>query len=250
MNDVEATAPFEGARVLVVDDEAHVCSSIDRALSLRGYSVDEATSGLEALELLRDNAYDVLILDIRMPGIGGIDVMQRAKELQPHLIVLILTGHASLDSAIAAVKAHAADYLRKPVSLHDLARRIRKLLDERGPMEDEPSEETYLKAGGVALDEKKCRVRVGDQRVWIELTPTETDILGCLMRNQGDVLSCGELANMALGYRVERKEARRLIRPHISRLRQKIEKDSSQPDWIRTVFRRGYVFFADSEYEQ
>ncbi|HEC35279.1 MAG TPA: response regulator, partial [Anaerolineae bacterium] len=109
------------ARVLVVDDERRLRSALVSSLSLLGYQVDQAASGQQALEMLRQRSYDLMLLDIRMPGMDGIEVMHRVRQVCPGLVIIVLTGHASLESAITAVKCDAADYLLKPIGLSALA---------------------------------------------------------------------------------------------------------------------------------
>lgn len=113
--------PPTPARLLIVDDEAHIRNGLGWSLRLNGYDVEEAASGSEALARLYHGAYDLMILDMNMPDLDGMEVMRRAHEHSPTLAIVVLTGHATLESAIAAVKANAADYLLKPVSMHDLA---------------------------------------------------------------------------------------------------------------------------------
>ncbi len=119
------------ARILVVDDEPNIRSSICEALTLVGYEATEAPSGLRALELVRAGHYDLMILDMRMPGMDGVEVMTQVRGIHPRLPILILTGHATLDSAIAAVKAHAVDYVLKPASLHEITRAVAAALSAR-----------------------------------------------------------------------------------------------------------------------
>lgn len=272
MTDLIGTPPIPQARVLVVDDEARMRSALVRSLTLLGYSVDDAASGPQALEVLERTPYDVMVLDLRMPGMGGVEVMQRACQMCPDLSIIVLTGHATLESAISAVRSRAADYLLKPASVHDVAaaiasalqRRTEKLhrqhlfhvmdqalgemreveaLGERPPM---PSLGRFLRAGPVTLYREKRLVVVaqaGDAGGFsAELTVSEDALLAYLMQRPGAVLSCRELARSALGYEIEAREARNIIRPHICRLRRKIEPDPAQPYLIRTVPGRGYAF--------
>ena len=124
-------SPTPPARLLVVDDEAHIRNGLGWSLRLNGYDVEEAASGSEALARLYHGVYDLMILDMNMPGLDGIEVMQRAHQHAPTLAIVVLTGHATLESAIAAVKAAAADYLLKPVSMHDLAAVVARALAAR-----------------------------------------------------------------------------------------------------------------------
>lgn len=272
MADSAEPLPIPQARVLVVDDEAHVRSALVRSLTLLGYRASEACSGHQALEMLAQMPYEAMVLDLRMPGMDGAEVMQRACQMWPDLCIIILTGHATLETAITAVKSHAADYLLKPASVHDVAaaitaalqKRTRELrqryllqvvglaLDEiRGieASEEVPltaTPERFLCAGPITLDRQKCVLTVtwednaGSSNA--ELTISETKLLVYLMQHPGAVLSCSELARSALGYDLPGGEAQSIVRPHICRLRKKVEPDPAHPRMIRTVLGKGYLF--------
>ena len=124
------TSPY---RLLIADDEEHTRSALVRAFQLKGYTCRGAADGQEALDILSREDYDLLLLDLRMPNIDGIQVMKTARERHPHLIVIILTAHASMESAITAVKAGAADYLTKPQSINDLEIAVQQALKNRAP---------------------------------------------------------------------------------------------------------------------
>ncbi|MGQ9804350.1 MAG: response regulator [Anaerolineae bacterium] len=119
------------ARILIVEDEPTTLAALTRTLSLKGYLADGVPTGQEALIRLNAAPYDVMILDLRLPDINGIEVLERARQLHPDLLVIILTAYASLESAIAAVKAGAMDYLLKPYSIHALDEAIAKALYRR-----------------------------------------------------------------------------------------------------------------------
>jgi two-component system KDP operon response regulator KdpE len=236
------------ARVLVVDDEASVCSALARSLTLLGYNADAATSGHQALGLLEWTPYDAMVLDIRMPDMDGVKVMQRVSRAYPDLSVIFLTGHASLESAISAVRFRAADYLLKPASVYDIAAAIERTLQRRiqEDLTQTPSTERFLRVGPVILDRERNMVsvaRTGDADSYkVQLTVTESALLVRLMLCPDTALSCRELARVALNYDLSKLEAQAIIRPHICRLRQKIEPDSGHPHLIRTVPGKGYLF--------
>jgi len=119
------------ARLLIVDDEINVRATLGEFLELRGYHVGEARSGGEALTLLTNAPYDLMVLDMQMPEMSGVEVMRRAREVHPDLAIVILTAHASVESAIAAVKSNVTDYMLKPCNLNDLAVTISRTLQER-----------------------------------------------------------------------------------------------------------------------
>jgi two-component system response regulator MprA len=263
------TPPIPEARVLVVDDEPNVRLALKRSLTLLGYRADEAGSGHQALGLLERTAYDVMLLDIRMPGIDGIQVMQRARCVRPDLFIIVLTGHATLDSAIAAVKSQATDYLLKPASIHDIAAAVANALQRRAETlrhqyllevmdhtlsalrgnatparaSDMPKLDRFIHAGPVTLDCEKRLVVVGDMPArTAELTENEMAILAYMMARADQVIPTHELANAALGYDVTDQEAQNIVRPHIFRLRRKLEASPNEPLLICTVRGRGYLF--------
>jgi DNA-binding response OmpR family regulator len=267
MTDQTQAPPFPEAHVLVVDDEANVRSALARALTLRGYHTDQAASGYQALQMLESKPYDLMLLDIRMPGMNGVQVMQLARQIRPDLLIIVLTGHASLESAIAAVKSQAHDYLLKPASLHDLTAAVASALERRAQAlrrehllgvidqtldalrETEMSErrqptlERFLRAGAITLDsEKRLAVVGGTPPKTSELTENEMSILAYLLERPEQVISNRELARAALGYDVPENEARSIVRPYIFRLRRKLEPDPKEPRLICTVRGRGYMF--------
>jgi DNA-binding response OmpR family regulator len=272
MADVPTPAELEPrARLLVVDDEVNLRAGLRDLLSLMGYQVDEAASGHKALELLESRLYDLMVLDIRMPGMDGVEVMHRARQMHPDLSIIVLTAHASLESAIAAVKSDAADYMLKPFNVEDLAATISQALQERAerlrrkqllnligtaldtlgqpegsaappPVPPTPPER-FLHVGPLTLDrQKRLAMMQGEPPRTVELTEGEAAILAVLMEHPNRVLSCSELVYAAMGYDVDEREAQNQVRLYIFRLRHKIETDPGQPRLIRTLRGRGYFF--------
>ena len=261
--------PDPRARLLVVDDEANLRAGLRNLLSLMGYHVEEAASGHEALELLENAPYDLMVLDMHMPGMNGVEVMRRARQVRPNLSIIVLTAHASMESAIAAVKSDAADYMLKPFNVEDLAATISHALQERaehlrhqqllnligqalGTLDQteepaapssspSPPPEYLLHAGSLTLDRRRRLVVMqGDPPLTIELTEGETAILAALMEHPDQVLSCSQLVRAAMGYDLDEQEAQNQVRLYIFRLRRKIEAGSSRPRLIRTMRGRGY----------
>ena len=245
----QPSRPILPARILVVDDEAMPRMTITRALNLMGYKADEAASGAEALSKLAARFYDLMLLDLRMPGMDGVEVMRQANQLYPDTLVIILTAHATLESAIVAVRLGAVDYLLKPYSLRDTEAAIARALEKHRRAHEAPSApaERFLQGGPVTLDIEKrlAIVSLPDGRALeAELTGNEAALLMYLMQSPDTVYSCRDLARAPLGYDVSEREAEDIVRPHISRLRNKVEVDPAQPTWIRTIRGRGYLFTA------
>ena len=243
--------PLLPARILVADDDAMPRSTVTRALNLMGYKADEAASGPEALAKLTSRFYDLLLLDLRMPAMDGVEVMRQASRVCPDTLVIVLTAHATLESAIAAVRFGAVDYLLKPYSLRDTAAAIARALERRRLRDVQPapapdSGERFVQCGPVMLDREKrlAIVTLPDVQPGreVELTRNETSLLARLMQSPDTALPCRDLARNPLGYEVSEREAEEIIRPHISRLRNKIENDPAHPTLIRTIHGKGYLF--------
>jgi DNA-binding response OmpR family regulator len=274
MTEVPSSKAGRRARLLVVDDESSVRAGLQDFLSMIGYHVEEAASGREALKLLKSASYDLMVLDIRMPGMSGIEVMQHTRKIYPDLPIIVLTAHASVESAIAAVKSEAVDYMLKPFDAEDLAAAIAQTLQERAerlrhqhlldligetlntldekesstplPLTPTTSPERFLIVGSVTLDrQKRLLVMQGDPPRTVELSDSEMDILAALMERPHQVLSCSQLVQAAMGYEVDEYEAQNQVRLYIHRLRRKIEANPNTPRLICTVRGRGYFFSPD-----
>ncbi|RPI53666.1 MAG: response regulator, partial [Chloroflexi bacterium] len=123
--------PIPKARILVVDDEPTTRRAVARALGLSGYEAESAASGEQALELLAARPYDLLLLDLRMPGMDGVEVMARAQERHPNLLIIVFTAHATVHSAVEAVRAGAVDYLLKPSTIRDIEAAVARALERQ-----------------------------------------------------------------------------------------------------------------------
>ena len=266
MNPTSPTQPE--ARILVVDDEDRVREGLCWTLRMTGYHVDDAPAGAQALAALTRAAFDLMLLDMNMPAMDGVAVMQRARALQPDLAIIVLTGHGTLDSAIAAVKWGASDYLLKPVSSQSLHAAVSAALARRADLQRQqqvvalmsqvaavlhvpqrpaaaPADATepanVVRAGALSLDVGKRTVTVeaAEPRI-AELTEAEVVILQELMRHPDQVRTCRQLVYAAWGYDVSEAEAAGTVRSHLFRLRRKIELDSGNPQYIKTVRGGGY----------
>ncbi len=265
-----APLPTANAHILVVDDEDSVREGLCWSLRLSGYQVDEAVAGAQALAILRSaqdgrGVFDLMLVDMNMPGMGGVQVMEQARRRQPDLAIIVLTGHATLDSAIAAVKAGASDYLLKPVSISTLQAAVSRALAARAeslrqqrvvalmnqvadvlrpaaeapPTAGEPAQ--MLRVGALTLDVEKRVATVDDSPPRSpELTEAEAAILQELMRHPDQVRTCRQLVWATWGYDASEAEAAGTVRSHIFRLRKKIEVDPAHPEFVKTVRGGGY----------
>jgi len=253
------------ARILVVDDETGIRESLSEVLREEGFYVDAVGNGEEALEALKQNTYDLMLLDLMMPGMSGVDVMRVSGELAPDTKVILLTAHGSLDTAVDALRLGAHDYILKPATTHEilasitrgLARRaekqqrkilleqlessLHKLRDAEGiqpPMLPEP--QSLVLEEGVVFDVPRRELWRGEQR--INLTPTEGRLLRVLVENRSRVLSHRELVFFVQGYEAGEWEAPEVLRPLVSRLRRKLSVFPGGENWIANVRGTGYIF--------
>jgi DNA-binding response OmpR family regulator len=260
---------LQHTQILVVDDETVVRRVLGDALAQAGYRVRTAASGEEALAVLAEQPSDLVLLDLQLGDADGVEVMQVIRARWPQTQILILTAHGSMSSAIAAVRHEAADYLLKPIGVEALRQRVGEVLarhqagrerqelirtmyqqlqtlvaDERpAPLASEGrpgavADERALTAGPLVVDSGRHLVRMAGQP--IEVTPTEFAILQILARSPGSVVSCAQIAQAFQGGIESEDEARQIVRPHIVRLRRKIEPDSAHPRYIQSVRGVGY----------
>ncbi len=248
-------------RLLIADDEEHTRTALVRAFQLKGYICRGAFNGKDALTILDEENFDLLLLDLRMPEMDGVAVMKAVKKRHPNLIIIVLTAHASLESAITAVKAGAADYLIKPQSINDLDIAIQRALSERAPhihrdqlisfmqqslekLKEEPviPHSEINSSLFIDLDNHQIIIKKNNQQKKVDLTPDQTRILFYLNENYGKVITCREITLNILGYPdLSEKEAENMVRPHILRIRRKIETNPKDPRILRTIRGCGYV---------
>lgn len=253
------------ARILVVDDEPAVRQSLAEILKLEGYEVDEAENGGEALAKLAEQNFDLTLLDLKMPGVDGLEVLRSMNSVSPDTRVILLTGHGSLESAIEALRQGATDYLLKPASsrelltsvarglaerteqqqkrmlLDQLERSVQRLKDVEGVYTTTQTQPQVINLEeGVTVDLNRREIWRGNQRV--SLTPTEGKLLRVLLENRGRVLTHRELVFQVQGYETTDWEAPEVLRPLVSRLRRKLSVFPNGERWIANVRGTGYVF--------
>jgi two-component system, OmpR family, response regulator MprA len=219
--------------VIVVDDEYALRAALRRALGLEGYTVTEAASGREALQLLAGRSWDAMVLDVLMPGLGGIEVCERLRAAGERLPVLMLTARETVSDRVAGLEAGADDYLVKPFALEELLARVKALLRRATP---EDAEDPPLRFEGLVLDPVRYEVRVGERQV--ELTRTEFSLLHLLMRHQGKVLSRTTINERVWGY--DFGPSSNSLGVYVGYLRRKLEA-AGEPRLIQTVRGVGYV---------
>jgi two-component system response regulator VicR len=219
-------------KILVVDDESVLVKGIKFNLENEGYKVSVAYDGEEALEVFKKDKFDIVILDLMLPKIDGLEVCRIIRE-SSNVPIIMLTAKSEDTDKLIGFEYGADDYLTKPFNILELKARIRAI--SRRVSDDE---ETVIELGNILLDSSRKMVEVDGVSVW--LTLKEFDLLELLMRNSGKVYNRETLLNTVWGY--EYPGDIRTVDVHIRHLREKIEKDPAEPVHVMTRWGVGYYF--------
>lgn len=219
--------------VLLVEDDRGVRESLARALKYEGYDVETAPDGIEAMQVIDRGAPDVIVLDVMMPVMDGLEVCRRLRARGDATPVLMLTARHEVNDRVAGLDAGADDYLVKPFALDELLARLRALLRRH---EGSLGEVSVLEAAGVRMDLATRQVWRGERTV--DLTKTEFDLLGLLLSNAGLVLTRSQIYEDIWGFDFE--SSSNSLDVYIGYLRRKTE-DGGEPRVIQTVRGVGYV---------
>jgi DNA-binding response OmpR family regulator len=238
--------------ILVVDDEPVARQSLSEILRLEGYSVNAVPNGQAAVEYVRTHPVDLMIVDLRMPGMDGLEVVQVVNSVSPETEVILLTAFGTTESAIQALRLRVHDYLLKPAPPSQVINTVKKGLARR---------DARLKArGGTALevDESELEIFLKDEthidlsrrvikhkKQVVHLTPAEGRLLRVLIENPGRVFTHRELVLLVQGYDTSQREAPEILRPLVSRLRHKLESFPALTESIVSVRGTGYLYEAE-----
>lgn len=227
-------------RILVVDDEKTLVKGMKFNLENEGYEVECAYDGAAALELAREGRFDLLILDVMMPEMDGIEACMKIREFS-NVPIIMLTAKSEDADKLMGFESGADDYLTKPFNILELKARVRALLRRASlAAPAEAPEEGELKFGRISVDESRRRACKDGEPV--ELTMKEFDLILFLMKNPGRVYSRESLLDLVWGY--DYLGDTRTVDVHIRRLREKLEPNPAQPQYIITKWGVGY-YFAD-----
>jgi DNA-binding response OmpR family regulator len=262
-------------RILVIDDEASLRKTLARVLGSAGFEVTTAESAEQGLDFLKTTPYDLVLTDLRMPGMHGMEALKAIHADHPSLPVILFTAQPDVNSAVEALRHGATDYLLKPIKpeaiierarailqksqnekrKQEIARQIETLqeefkrLEEGGTVESakpaptHPEKERFLKRGALVLDLLTRRVLLNETA--LNTPPTSFDYLLVLARHAPDVVDYQTLVAEAQGYQTELREAQDLAKWHIHQLRLVIEKDAHKPEYLLNVRGTGYRLVAD-----
>ena len=222
-------------KILVVDDEKTLVKGIKFNLENEGYQVECAYDGAAAVELARNDKFDLLILDVMMPEVDGLEACMRIREFS-NVPIIMLTAKSEDADKLMGFECGADDYLTKPFNILELKARVRALLRRAAGVQRNLG--AVLTAGDLSLNtEERVAIRNGET---VELTAKEYDLIELLMRNPRRIYSRENLMNVVWGYSYAGDY--RTVDVHIRRLREKLEQNPAEPDHIMTKWGVGYYF--------
>ena len=223
-------------RVLIVDDEIAIRRALHNTLQGMGFVVDDAASGEAALDRVGEAEFDVVLMDINMPGMGGIRACREIRKSLPHLGILMLTVRDREEDKVTALDAGADDYITKPFNIRELAARIRAAVRRSSASRVDP--DAVIRIGNIELDPARRLVRKGGEPV--HFTPTEFDLLRYLMAHAGLPITHLRLLHAVWG--PEYGGELEYLRTYIRQLRKKLEDDPAEPEYLITDSHVGYRF--------
>lgn len=222
--------------MLIVEDDQDVGIGLQDFFELKGYDVELATDGEVAMDRLRENTFDIVLLDIMLPKKNGFDVLEESQELGVTAPVLMLTAKGEQEDILRGFGLGAEDYVTKPFNAEELAARVRAILQRTQPPDKAPM--TVYRIGDVEINFTTHEATRGDDDV--SFTALEFDILRYLIQNRGRTVTRRQLLRDVWG--IEQEIITRTVDRHIASVRKKIEQDPNEPDHIETVYGLGYRF--------
>jgi DNA-binding response OmpR family regulator len=227
-------------RILVIEDDVDIARLVELHLRDGGYEVSLAHDGTAGLGLALAKPFDLIILDLLLPGVDGLEICRRIRAGSAYTPILMLTSRSTEFDRVLGLEMGADDYLTKPFSIPELLARVRALFRREEAFKSEASSgpRKAIRAGGLMIEVEKRRVTLGNREV--SLTAREFDLLLQFARHPGRVYTRLELLNLVWGYGYEGYE--HTVNSHINRLRAKIEDDPAKPRYILSVRGVGYKF--------
>jgi two-component system, OmpR family, KDP operon response regulator KdpE len=224
----------EQLNALLVDDEPSFRRALRTSLAASGFAVEEAPSGEDALAILAQRPFDLMLLDMNMPGVGGVETCREVRSFLPRIGIVMITVRDSEGDMVKALEAGADDYLTKPVRFRELVARLRAV--SRRLHAEDAVESLVLRVGDLELDINRRLLYRGGE--FVHLTPTEFHLLALLMRNQGCLVTHAQLLRSIWGpeYGTELD----YLRSYVKALRKKIEENPSRPKYLLTEPWVGY----------
>ena len=227
------------SRILVIEDDQDIASLVAMHLRDHGAEVDIRHDGKEGLNKALSGRYDLVILDLMLPGMDGLEVCRNIRNMESYTPILMLTARSAEMDRVLGLELGADDYLSKPFSVRELVARTKAICRRMDAMEQQKTgERQYMQAGDLTVDRQGHSVLLAETP--LDLTAREFDLLWHFICHPGQVFSRSQLLDAVWGYSHDGYE--HTVNSHINRLRAKLEKDPSQPEYIITVWGVGYKF--------
>lgn len=227
---------MEKPRILIVEDEEKIARVLELELTYEGYEVGKAHDGMDGLRLFREQSWDLILLDVMLPGMSGIELLRRIRSGDSETGVIMLTAKDSVEDKVSGLDLGANDYVTKPFQIEELLARIRANLRSKPKGRETEDEQDWLKMGELKLSERTHEVF--REETSLELTPREFDLLAFMLKHPRQVLNREQLLNGVWGY--DYYGDTNVVDVYIRYLRNKIDKPFSTP-YIHTVRGVGYV---------
>lgn len=225
--------------LLIIEDDPYIGDILDINLRDEGYKIDVVTNGLVGLNHLKTQTYDLLVLDLMLPGMDGLEICRQVRQMPHYQPIIIISAKSAETQRILGLELGADDYLSKPFSVPELVARIRALFRRVDAInKTAQNKSAVITAGNLVIDPLAHEVKLDNQA--IALTAKEFDLLLFFAKNPGKAFTRMALLDQVWGYQHDGYE--HTVNSHINRLRNKIERDSSQPQFIQTVWGVGYKF--------
>lgn len=228
-------------RVLLLEDDANIVELLSIHLHDLGCEVVAVANGQEGLTAVQEQSFDLVILDLMLPGMNGMDVCRRIRQTDRHTPILILSAKSEEIDKVLGLETGADDYLTKPFSVREFIARVKVIFrrkEDYGSAQEVLPASSIIRFSGLVIDTDKRKVMLHENRV--DLSPKEFDLITLLASNPGKSYSRKRLLNLVWGYDFEGYE--HTVNSHINRLRGKIEEDISKPRFILTTWGVGYRF--------
>jgi len=236
-------------RVLIIEDDRDITDLVEIHLGDLGYKLDKAYDGQSGLSKVLSGNYDLILLDLMLPKLEGLEVCKLIREKDKAVPIIMLTSRSEEMDKILGLELGADDYIVKPFSIRELIARVKANLRSVEAIKEEISKEGELKTeigiGALKIDFEKRKVTLGSKTV--DLTAKEFDLLSHFARHPGRSYSRADLLSAVWGYQFSGYE--HTVNSHINRLRTKIEKNPADPKYIKTVWGIGYRFVEPEEFE-
>ena len=236
---------MENKKVLIIEDDPEICELLNIHLSDLGCQTDASQDGIAGFNKAKSNSFDLIILDIRLPGMDGIEICQKLRAQETNTPIIMLTARSEEIDRVLGLEVGADDYMTKPFSVREFIARVKAIFRRSSIIKDQIKKENVqlLTFEDLSIDIEKRKVVLQDKK--IDLSPKEFDLLVLMASNPGKSYNRSRLLNLIWGYDFEGYE--HTVNSHINRLRAKIEPDMDQPKYILTTWGVGYKFNEELE---